>query len=91
MKQRYAELFLSELGPGSSGRKCNIDDAARFLRFGVERCGANAKWMPPKGERRREIIGAADAFHDEAKLTQPVTRSKPLTYLQLSGKGRASE
>ena len=29
--------------------------------------------MPPTGERRREIIGAADAFHDEAKLTQPLT------------------
>ena len=29
--------------------------------------------MRPTGERRREIIGAVDAFHDEAKLTQPVT------------------
>ena len=64
---RYADLFLGNLESGSSGRKRNIDDAARFLRFGVERCGANAKWMPPTSDRRREIVGAADAFHDEAK------------------------
>lgn len=33
---RDADLFLPDLDPGSSGRKWNIDDAARFLKFSVE-------------------------------------------------------
>ena len=78
--ERYVEVFA--VGPngeqsgvhcpmpaGKSGRKRNLADAAAFLRFAVERCGMDQRYLPPGADRMRELVGVADT---------PTKQSTPL-------------
>ena len=67
-----AKQHLGHLEPGSVGRARTIGDVAAFLRFAVDRCGAPLKWLPPKPDVIREIVGAADASKADAAVTPPV-------------------
>ena len=53
----YARRHLLELEPGSSGRKRNLLDVARFLKFAVHKCGADKKWLPLEADDLKELIG----------------------------------
>lgn len=66
----YEKQYLRDLPPGSAGRRRNLQDVAAFLRFAVQRCGAESRWMPVSGEERQELIGAADGR--DAHLTPPI-------------------
>ena len=66
----YEQQHLSELAPGSAGRRRNLQDVARFLTFAVEECDAPQQWLPLKGQKRRELVGAADGR--DATLTPPI-------------------
>lgn len=78
--ERYVELHA--LGPngeqsgdncpmpaGKAGRKRNLADAAAFLKFAVERCGMDQRYLPPGADRMRELVGVADT---------PTAQSTPL-------------
>ena len=78
--ERYVEVFA--VGPngehsgvhcpmpaGNSGRKRNLADAAAFLRFAVERCGMDQRYLPPGADRMRELVGVSST---------PTKQSTPL-------------
>ena len=54
---------------GKQGRKRNLADAAAFLKFAVERCGMDQRYLPPGAERMRELVGVADT---PTKQTTPL-------------------
>jgi integrase len=39
------------LTPGGSGRKSMVSYAARFLKYGIERCGATERFKPPEDKK----------------------------------------
>ena len=53
----YTEKHLTKIAPGSSGRKRNLLDVCRFLRFAVKRCAADKLWLPPDDEEVAFLIG----------------------------------
>ncbi|CAK27594.1 Phage integrase family protein [Synechococcus sp. RCC307] len=66
----FERQHLQHLQPGSEGRKKSIQEVGKFLRFCVERRGLAGRWMPPVGEQRQELVGAAEGR--DAKLTPPL-------------------
>jgi integrase len=67
---RYEQQHLGELAPGSAGRRRNLQEVARFLTFAVEECDAPQQWLPLKGQKRRDLVGAADGR--DATVTPPI-------------------
>ena len=66
--ERYKEMwFLGVMGEesgmqagmeaGGDGRRRNLGDACAFLKWGVERCGAPRRYLPPDKEIIRELVG----------------------------------
>lgn len=53
----YTGKHLMQMEPGSSGQKRNMLDVARFLKFAINKCGANKKWLPLECDDRKELIG----------------------------------
>ncbi len=69
--ERYKELWFegaTGMEPGGQGRRRNIGDACAFLTWGVERCGAPARYLPPSKEVIQELVGVAVESAQE-KLT----------------------
>lgn len=73
----YARKHLMEMEPGSSGRKRNMLDVARFLKFAVNKCGASKKWLPLECDDMKELIGKRQS------TPKPTTPIKPEELLVL--------
>ena len=74
----YARKHLKEVEPGSSGRKRNLLDVARFLRFAVNKCGAERKWLPLECDDMKELIGHRQTA---PKPTVPIKQQELITLL----------
>jgi integrase len=70
LMHRYEQQHLGHLPPGSVGRRRGLQDVARFLAYAVEECDAPQQWLPLTGQKRRELVGAADGR--DAALTPPI-------------------
>ena len=53
----YSRQHFAACPSGGQGRKRQLLDVARFLRWTVERRGAPACWMPPPADHLAELIG----------------------------------
>jgi len=73
----YSSKYLVDIPFGSSGRKRNLLDVCRFLNFAVKKCGADLRWLPPKGEEVQKLIGFADV------RVEPTVPIKPVQLLGL--------
>ncbi len=71
LMRRYAERFFDGCPPGGVGRKRNLLDLARFLRYAVDECGAPTRFYPPSKAKIDELIGSAETTAAE-RLTPPV-------------------
>lgn len=80
--ERYVQLFA--LGPngeqsgddcplpaGKAGRKRNLADAAAFLKFAVERCGMDQRYLPPGADRMKELVGVSDTITAQSTPLKP--------------------
>jgi hypothetical protein len=54
----YTRQHFDHCPPGGQGRKRQILDCARFLRWAVERRGIPVCWAPPPADHLSELIGA---------------------------------
>ncbi len=72
----YTKRHLSDVALGGAGRKRNLLDVSRFLRFSVKMCGASIKWLPPDGEELSNLIGTRQ---------EPTETSVPIKPDQLIG------
>lgn len=88
---RYREIYFLgpngedsgpnvQMAPGGEGRTRNLKDAARFLRFAVDRCGSHSRWLPPNNEVVRELIGDPDSTTEQGEATAAL---KPEEFAQL--------
>ncbi len=71
LMRRYAEKFFDGCPTGSTGRKRNLLDVARFLNYAVEECGAPTRFYPPSKAKINELIGSAETTSSE-RLTPPI-------------------
>ncbi|MFM7674786.1 MAG: site-specific integrase [Synechococcus sp.] len=71
LMKRYAEKFFHQCPPGGVGRKRNLLDVARFLRYAVDECGAPTRFYPPSKAKIDELIGSAETTTAE-RMTPPV-------------------
>jgi integrase len=71
LMRAYAAQHFGSCPPGGTGRKRHLGDVASFLRFAVDRAGAEPRWRPLQGEELEELIGTSDHGAGEA-LTPPV-------------------
>ena len=67
----YTEKHLSKIEPGSSGRKRNLLDVCRFLRFAVEKCAADKLWMPPDDEEVALLVGQRITAKEDTPPVKP--------------------
>ena len=74
----YARKHLMEVEPGSSGRKRNLLDVARLLKFAVNKCGADRKWLPLEAYDLKELIGHRQTA---PKPTMPIKPEELITLL----------
>ena len=74
----YVRKHLMKVEPGSSGRKRNLLDVARFLRFAVNKCGADRKWLPLEADELKELIGHRQTA---PKPTAPIKPEELITLL----------
>ena len=56
----YASAYFEKCPPGSTGRKRGLGDVAAMLTFGVDKCGADARWKPLTGDDLDRLIGDKD-------------------------------
>ncbi|MCT0211154.1 site-specific integrase [Cyanobium sp. ULC065] len=63
----YARQHFDRCPSGGQGRKRQILDCARFLRWAVERRGAPVCWLPPPPDHLAELIGVS-ATHTEPTI-----------------------
>ena len=75
----YTRKHLMEVEPGSSGRKRNLLDVARFLKFAVNKCGADRKWLPLDADDLKELIGHRQTA---PKPTAPIKPEELITLLK---------
>ena len=73
----YSEKHLKQIAPGSEGRKRNLLDVCRFLKFAVKRCAADKTWLPPDEEEISLLIG----IKAEAKADTPPIKPDQLLRL----------
>jgi integrase len=71
LMRAYAAQHFAKCRPGGKGRKAHLGDVAALLDFAVNRCGADACWLPLEGEELRELIGVAERAAGE-ELTRPI-------------------
>ena len=67
----YDHHYLSDLAPGSPGRKRNLLDVCRFLGFSVRSCGAPTKWLPPSAEEVSVLVGVREISPAPAVPVKP--------------------
>ena len=67
----YTEQHLSKIAPGSEGRKRNLQDVCRFLRFAVKRCAADQLWLPPDEEEVKLLIGVRTTAKEDTPPVKP--------------------
>ncbi len=65
--QAFARQHFDRCPPGGQGRKRQLLDAARFLRWAVERRGAPICWLPPSPAHIAELVGVS-ASHSEPTI-----------------------
>ena len=56
--------------PGSRGRQVRLQHAAQLLRFAVDECGAEQRWLPPANIS--ELVGAKPAAHASRDDSTPI-------------------
>ena len=56
----YASAYFDKCPPGSVGRKRGLGDVAALLSYGVDKCGADARWKPLTGDDLDRLIGDKD-------------------------------
>tara|TARA_Y100000289_G_scaffold4425_1_gene4063 strand:- start:2148 stop:3386 length:1239 start_codon:yes stop_codon:yes gene_type:complete len=78
----YAAKYFTNCPAGGVGRKRNLGDVAKFLRYAVEECGAPEKWYPVRGDKLDNLIGNSDSTSAES-LTPPV-KDEDLEFLLTS-------
>ena len=66
----YARQHFANCPSGGQGRRRQIGDCARFLRWAVERRGIPICWTPPPAGHLAELIGVSDA---PASATVPIS------------------
>jgi len=71
LTRRYAEKFFDGCPTGSTGRKRNLLDVARFLTYAVDECGAPMRFYPPNKAKINELIGSPETSASE-RLTPPI-------------------
>tara|TARA_Y100001972_G_C7629381_1_gene315853 strand:+ start:240 stop:1463 length:1224 start_codon:yes stop_codon:yes gene_type:complete len=69
--EKYADLYIQKLPVGSTGRKRNLLDVARFLDFAVDKCGIDPTWKPLRGDELKDLIGKRE------ESTKPTVPLKP--------------
>ena len=67
----YTEKYLSKIAPGSEGRKRNLLDVCRFLRFAVKRCATDKLWLPPDEDEVRLLIGVRTTEKEDMPPVRP--------------------
>ena len=82
----FEQQHLQHLKPGSEGRKKSVQEVSKFLRFCVERRGLAGQWMPPVGDQRHELVGAAEGR--SAAITPPLKTEDFIALLDQLEKGR---
>ncbi|MGB7564421.1 MAG: site-specific integrase [Prochlorococcaceae cyanobacterium] len=80
----YARQHFDHCPPGGQGRKRQLLDCARFLRWAVERRGAPVCWMPPPAEQLAELIGAREADDGPTPPISPEALAELLDHLEVS-------
>lgn len=66
----YARQHFAACPPGGQGRKRQLLDATRFLRWAVERRGVPVCWQPPPADHMAELIGTRT---NHSAPTVPIT------------------
>ena len=74
----YTTAHLLDVASGGSGRKRNLLDVARFLKFAVNKCGADRKWLPLEADDLKELIGHRQTA---PKPTVPIKPEELITLL----------
>lgn len=64
--------------PGSVGRKRGLGDIAALLSYGVDKCGADARWKPLTGDDLDRLIGDKD---DQQSSDSPPLKPEDLVGL----------
>ena len=59
-----------KLPPGKDGRRRNLRDVARILRYGIEEMGAPERWQPLPPKKMSGLIGSA--------VTETITKAKTI-------------
>lgn len=72
----YARQHFANCPAGGQGRRRQIGDCARFLRWAVERRGIPICWAPPPASHLAELRGVSDA---------PATATVPISPEALTG------
>ena len=78
----YTEKHLTKIAPGSSGRKRNLLDVCRFLRFAVKRCAADNLWLPPDDEEVALLIGVRTTPKEDTPPVKPEALIRLLNSLE---------
>ena len=74
----YASSYFGNCPPGSPGRKRGLAEVAALLSYGVEKCGADARWKPLTGEELDMLIGDKD---DQRSSISPPLKPEDLVGL----------
>jgi len=80
----YARLHFAACPPGGQGRKRQLLDVARFMRWAVERRGAPVCWLPPPADHQAELIGTREAAAAPTTPISPEGLAGLLNHLEAS-------
>ncbi|WP_216905746.1 site-specific integrase [Synechococcus sp. CCY 0621] len=78
----YARQHFAACPPGGQGRKRQLLDVARFLRWAVERRGAPVCWLPPPTDHLAELIGARTSHGEPTMPISPEALAGLLDHLE---------
>lgn len=78
----FARQHFDHCPPGGQGRKRQLLDAARFLRWSVERRGAPVCWMPPPADHLAELIGSRTTHSEPTVPIAPEQLAGLLDHLE---------
>ena len=67
----YAAKHLDEVPAGGTGRQRNLLDVKRFLKFAVNKCGADKQWLPLEGEDHKELLGTRETPKEDKPPIKP--------------------
>ncbi len=84
LMRAYARQHFGACPPGGQGRKRQLLDVSRFLRWAVERRGAQVSWLPPPAEHLEELVGTRAAAAEPTVPITPVALAGLLDHLEAS-------